>query len=125
MADNVAGFFGKSTEGADLASQLDTLSGWMTANVPRMQGPQSDKDVAQYKIMAAAVGDRSKPISQRLSAANELKGLQNKYAEINGGTPNAGAAKQVQAPIPMKGMVRSGYKFKGGNPADKDNWEQQ
>ncbi len=82
--DATQGFFGGSNKGADLASQLDTLSGWLTANVPRMEGPQSDKDVANYRIQAAAVGDRTKPISQRLAAANELKALQNKYAEMNG-----------------------------------------
>lgn len=26
-------------------------------------------------------------------------------------------------PIPMKGMVQDGYKFKGGNPADPTSWE--
>ncbi len=29
------------------------------------------------------------------------------------------------APVPMKGMVQGGYKFKGGNPADSANWEKQ
>jgi hypothetical protein len=87
MVDSTASFFGKSTKGADLASQLDTISGWLTSNVPRMEGPQSDKDVANYRIMAAAVGDRTKPVSQRIAAAEELKGLQAKYAELNGIKP--------------------------------------
>lgn len=83
MVDSASNFFGKSTKGADLASQLDTLSGWLTSNVPRMEGPQSDKDVANYRIMGAEVGDRTKPVSQRLAAANELKKLQEKYASLN------------------------------------------
>lgn len=87
LMDSTASFFGKSTKGADLASQLDTISGWLTSNVPRMEGPQSDKDVANYRIMAAAVGDRTKPVSQRIAAAEELKGLQAKYAELNGIKP--------------------------------------
>jgi hypothetical protein len=32
---------------------------------------------------------------------------------------------QVTPPTPTPGMVRGGYRFKGGNPADKNNWEKQ
>lgn len=36
------------------------------------------------------------------------------------------AAKAVDAAAPLQpGDVRDGYKFKGGNPADKANWEKQ
>ena len=28
-------------------------------------------------------------------------------------------------PIPMKGMIRNGFRFKGGNPGDQNNWEPQ
>lgn len=97
MVDSAAGFFGKSTAGADAASQLDTLAGWMTANVPRMQGPQSDRDVILYKQMAAAVGDRTKPTSQRLKALDTLEALQNKYATINGTPPTSAPATAVPA----------------------------
>lgn len=83
--DAVGNFFGKSTKGADVAAQLDTLSGWMVSNVPRMEGPQSNFDVQNYKTMAALVGDRTKPISQRLAALDTLQGLQAKYAHLNGG----------------------------------------
>lgn len=98
IVDAGQSFFGGSNKGADLASQLDTLSGWLTANVPRMEGPQSDKDVANYRIQAAAVGDRTKPVSQRLAAAQELKSLQDKYAELNGGA----AAKTASANKSLK-----------------------
>ena len=30
-----------------------------------------------------------------------------------------------KAPVPMKGMVRGGFKFQGGNPADQANWVKQ
>lgn len=65
------------------ASQLDTISGWMTANVPRMEGPQSDKDVENYRIMAAKVGDRTVPTKERLASLQTLKELQNKYSDLN------------------------------------------
>jgi hypothetical protein len=32
---------------------------------------------------------------------------------------------QATPPTPTPGMVRGGYRFKGGNPADKNNWEKQ
>lgn len=92
MVDGATKFIGQSTPGADVASQLETVAGWLTANVPRMEGPQSDKDVQSYRIMAAEVGDRTKPVSQRLAAAKELQGLQAKYAELNGGAANTGGA---------------------------------
>jgi hypothetical protein len=103
LADKTAAFFGKSTEGADAAAQLDTLAGWMTSNVPRMQGPQSDKDVLLYRQMAGDVSNRSLPASRRLAALDTLEKLQSKYADINqaggtqaptkagGGVPNTNA----------------------------------
>jgi hypothetical protein len=62
---------------------LDTISGWMTSNVPRMEGPQSNYDVQNYKIMSAVVGDRDKPIADRMAALKELRVLQTKYKGIN------------------------------------------
>jgi hypothetical protein len=76
--------FGGSTDGAKVAAKLETLSGWMVANVPRMEGPQSNFDVENYKTMAAMVGDRTRPVSERLAALSTLEKLQRKYAEING-----------------------------------------
>jgi hypothetical protein len=131
MLDRTANFVGASTPGADAASQLDTLSGWLMSNVPRMEGPQSDKDVANYRIMAAEVGDRTKPVSQRMKAAEELKSLQAKYAQANGVVaPTGGVTASFDAPksappSPMKGMVRGGYKFKGGDASNPANWEKQ
>ncbi len=42
--------------------------------------------------------------------------------------PNATLAsvmKDSQGGGPKVGTVESGYKFKGGNPSDKNNWEKQ
>jgi hypothetical protein len=95
--DAGAGLIGMSTPGADAAAQLDTLSGWMVSNVPRMEGPQSNFDVQNYKTMAAMVGDRTKPLSQRLAALDTLERLQQKYSHLNGSdsaptTPSAAGA---------------------------------
>lgn len=124
------GMFGKSTDSGDAAARLDTLSGWMVNNVPRMEGPQSNFDVQNYKSMAGLVGDRTKPISQRLAALETLQGLQSKYAHLNGGAGGASgdfeAPKPAQnLPRPMKGMTRNGYKYMGGDPASPSSWEKQ
>jgi len=82
-ADATARMFGVSPQSAQVASQLETLSGWMVANVPRMEGPQSNFDVQNYQTMAAKVGDRTVPIPERLAALDTLESLQRKYASIN------------------------------------------
>lgn len=121
--DKALGAAGMSTKGADTAAQLETLSGWLTANVPRMEGPQSNADVENYRTQAAAVGNPTKPISQRLAAAEEVKRLQQKYADLNASPAQSTAPQQAVPRVPMKGQVLQGYRFKGGNPADQANWE--
>jgi hypothetical protein len=105
LADKGAAFFGKSTQGADAAAQLDTLAGWMTANVPRMQGPQSDKDVLLYRQMAGDVSNRGLPASRRLAALDTLEKLQNKYADINQSGISAKAPTNVAPATNAKGWT--------------------
>jgi len=83
-ADAVGRFFGRTTDSGKTAAQLETLSGWMVANVPRMEGPQSNFDIQNYQIMAAKVGDRSVPVAERTAALETLESLHRKYADING-----------------------------------------
>lgn len=75
VMDAAGNMVGMSTESADAAAQLDTVSAWMTSNVPRFEGPQSDSDRKYYQEMAAAVGDRTKPTSQRLASLDQLENL--------------------------------------------------
>ena len=84
MIDAAGRAVGVSSDSAQVASQLETLSGWMVANVPRMEGPQSNFDVDNYKTMAAKVGSRDVPVADRLAALKTLESLHRKYAEING-----------------------------------------
>lgn len=102
VIDSGANLFGMSTPGADAAAQLDTLSGWMVSNVPRMEGPQSNYDVQNYKTMAGMVGDRTQPLSQRIAALDTLERLQEKYAHLNGSaaapaSPPAATPKMLDA----------------------------
>lgn len=87
LIDKGLGAVGTSTKGGETAAQLEALSGWLVSNVPRMEGPQSNIDVLNYQTMAGRIGDRNLPIGTRKAAAEEVQRLQNKYAELNGGTP--------------------------------------
>lgn len=87
---------GVSTDASKAAARLDTLAGWMVANVPRMEGPQSNVDVENYKTMAAKVGDRTVPQEERLAALDELERLQQKYSQINQSTISGGKAAETK-----------------------------
>ena len=50
--------------------------------MPKMSGPQSDKDVALYKEMAGKLGDPTVPSSQKRNAMQTLYDLQAKYAGV-------------------------------------------
>ena len=84
LVDAAARLVGQTTIGAQDAARLEALSGWLVANVPRMEGPQSNFDVQNYQTMAGKIGDRTVPISERKAALAEVEQLQRKYAEING-----------------------------------------
>lgn len=121
--DKVMGAGGFSTQSSTNADKLETISGWLVANVPRMEGPQSNYDVQNYQVMAGRVGDRSYPIAGRLAALDEIERIQRKYARLNTGATPTQPTRQTNLPQPMKGMVRNGYRFKGGDPSKQENWE--
>ena len=86
---------GVSTPGAQRAGQLEALSGWLVANVPRMEGPQSNFDVQNYMTMAGKIGDRTVPVAERLAAVKEVRRLQQKYRDV--GIERAGQQAQPEA----------------------------
>jgi hypothetical protein len=87
LADSALNFVGQPTKGGNVAQSLEAVAGWMVANVPRMEGPQSNADVINYQTMAGRVGDRTLPAETRKAALREVIALQNKYAELNGSKP--------------------------------------
>lgn len=93
LVDSTAAFFGKATDGAIAAQQLKALGGWLVANVPRMEGPQSNFDVANYQIMAADVANESLPIERRKAALQTIKSMMQKTVDT-AGRPTADAVAQ-------------------------------
>lgn len=103
--DTAARIVGVSTAGAQRAAQLEALSGWLVANVPRMEGPQSNFDVQNYMTMAAKIGDRTVPVPERLAALKEVRRLQEKYKVSAEQRMNAGAPKPADSSVTVNGKT--------------------
>lgn len=96
VADMAGSLFGMSPAGSVEAQKLKAVSGALVSKMPRMEGPQSDKDVVLYKEMAAQVGDSTVPVDRRIAALDTVKGLWAKYERVpESGTPPAGAPRVV------------------------------
>lgn len=83
QVDKMNAYIGVGTKSADQATSLDALSGWLVANVPRMEGPQSNFDVLNYQTMAGKIGDRTLPVSTRLAALESVEKLMKKYESVS------------------------------------------
>lgn len=86
-------FIGSSDEATQTNKRLELLSGWLVANVPRMEGPQSNFDVLNYKAMAADIGNPAIPVEDRMAALKQLRELQGKYTG------------QAQSPAPQGDVI--------------------
>lgn len=89
--DAVLGAFNVSTEGADATAQLQTIAGQLTSRMPRMQGPQSDRDVQLYKEMAGDLANPMLPVARRQAALEQIRRLNTKYADRNREAPSGGS----------------------------------
>lgn len=90
MVDAGARMIGQTADGANEAAQLKTLEGALISKMPKMSGPQSDKDVLLYKQMAGQIGDSTIPATQKHAAMDMIRQLNEKY--VSGG---------MQAPAPQ------------------------
>lgn len=93
--DQAARWYGKATPGAQAIAKLSVLEGNIMMAQPRMEGPQSNMDVALYRQMAAQIGDPTVPNETKKAALSALKSLYSKYEPNNppAGGNNAGGAK--------------------------------
>lgn len=81
--DYLGSLIGKSPDGAAEAQSLKAVAGALTSKMPRMEGPQSDRDTLLYKQMAAEVGDSTLPREQRIAALDKVKDLWLTYERLN------------------------------------------
>lgn len=79
---------GRTTDGAEKIAKLQALEGALMMAQPRMEGPQSNADVANYKLMAGRIGDPTVPPEMKLAALDEIEKINQRYA----GTQPAAAA---------------------------------
>lgn len=80
LVDAAAGLVGTSTPGAQATAQLQTIAGQLTSKMPRMEGPQSGRDVELYQQMAGDLANPRIPTETRLAALRTIRALNQKYA---------------------------------------------
>lgn len=108
--DYVGRFFGGATDGDIATAKLGTLGGQLVALMPKMSGPQSDKDVEMYKQMAGKLDDPTIPVEIRKAALGTIRELNNKYSQMNEargqGVPYANASGNTQS---LSGAQAKGF----------------
>jgi len=102
-AARVAGqkILGISTEETQANAKLDAIGGAMVSNIPRMEGPQSDKDTMLYREQAGRIADRTLPIADRAAALDvieEIAQRQAGYGNFIGAQLGGVQAPQSNAP---------------------------
>lgn len=91
--DHAARFIGRSTGGSRAIAQLRALEGALLAEMPRMEGPQSDRDVQMYRQAAGYLGDPTIPEADKRAAIQTIREIQQRYA--GGGASASNAARRV------------------------------
>lgn len=82
--DMAARAMGKSTPGAEAASELRALEGALISKMPKMSGPQSDKDVLLYRQMAGQIGDPTLPAQTKRAAMRTIRNINQRYIDSTG-----------------------------------------
>jgi hypothetical protein len=80
-ADKVAAFFGSSTSGDQAIAQLKIIQANLMTNMPRMEGPQSDRDVQLYREAAGEIGDPNVPRGRKKAAVSMIRAINQKYTD--------------------------------------------
>lgn len=92
-----AAFFGESTDGSIADAQLNILSSKLVSAVPRMEGPQSDKDSELYRKAAGDLANTALPTNDRMAAAGLMRELAMKYAKPTATAPSSDIDAQIKA----------------------------
>lgn len=88
-ADRTAAAFGFTLSGAEATASLRVLASKVLENVPRMEGPQSDKDVQMYREAAGQLGDPTVTRGEKMAAIRTIRQLIAKYSARNAAAPAA------------------------------------
>lgn len=114
-ADQVYGVFGGSTSGANIAKQLETISGHLVQNIPKAPGAQSNFELEQYKLQAGDVGNANIPIAQRLASLKATEQMINIWEKrVNNGekAPQEPNASKVIDALPTANNGNKGQRIR-------------
>lgn len=122
-ADWAGSMVGYTTKGAEAAQSLKAIGGWLVANVPRMEGPQSNFDVANYQVMAADVANDQLPVARRMAALKEIKSMMNSVIEgPSDMRPSGGGPKATPLPAnPTASSLQRGTVY--DTPRGRAMWD--
>lgn len=101
--DKLASVFGLAPEGAQAIAQLKVLQAGLMLNMPRMEGPQSDRDTQLYREAAGQIGSETTPASIKKAALATIRRLQNQY--MDGGTGVRSQDLQIQPPPSIDNLL--------------------
>lgn len=107
---------GFGTPGARKTASLKSIEGSLLSEMPRMEGPQSNYDVQNYKQAAGQLGDPTIPTELKQAAISTIREIQQRYA---------GGQQAVRPSAPRPGETRDGYVFVGGDPGKPTSWKRQ
>ena len=81
---------------------------------------RDEPSTAIYKVnqMIESFGHDAEIYREELGKAGRRMG-----GDASGGTKPAEAASGGGEPVPAVGTVKNGYRFKGGDPNNKDSWK--
>ena len=111
--DAAAAWVGFAPDGSPEADSLRAIGGALVSKMPRMEGPQSDKDTTNYKEMAGRIGDSSLPIARRMEALATVEELWAKYAPQQPAAP-AGDSSPSEGDTAVNPTTGETLVFKGG-----------
>lgn len=115
---------GIPTQGSQAIAGLKTIEGNLVQNAPRLPGPVSDADLKFIRDAQGRLSDPTTPVEDRQAALNQLRAIVRKSAG-KGAPPGQTAAGKIKPAAPQAGAVVKGYRFKGGDPSKRENWEPQ
>lgn len=112
--DLAARGIGVATPGAQAGAQLRALEGALISKMPKMSGPQSDKDVLLYKQMAGQIGDPTIPAATKKAALQTIREIQNRYAGNEPAAPAAAASPTNLQELARQELARRAAGNRGG-----------